>query len=61
MHKYVIGYLSLHEGLMNLLTITSNSELDALNTFLGTSYKTTDEVHEYCANTDAYIEVMELP
>ena len=60
MKKYVIGYLSLHEGSMSLLTITSNSELDALNTFLGTNYKTTDEVHEYCGNSDSFIEVMQL-
>lgn len=67
-NKYVIAYLSLHEGELKQEIILASSKLEAVKTFLKTQYDFSDlsayssieQLEEYSYNCDAFINVIEI-
>lgn len=62
-HKFVVAFLNLHQGEMEMQEISAHDELDAMLTFLeidSTVFNSEDKVYQYCADTDSYIGVYKL-
>jgi hypothetical protein len=57
---YVIAYFSAHLGELTQVVNFAESELDAANWYLGTEFDGMGMVHEYCVNSDSWINVLEI-
>jgi len=57
---YVVAYYSAHTGELTQNIVFAKSELVAANAFLGADFASMDEVHDYGANTDTWINVLEI-
>lgn len=65
MNKYVIGFLSLHDGELILEEIETVSPYEAMKSYLDIEdanlYTPNIEgIHDYCSNTDCFINVLEI-
>jgi hypothetical protein len=63
MNKYVIGYFSEFQGELLLEEVEANSAVEAMTSYLEIDPKlftSVASVHNYCANTDCYIEVLQI-
>lgn len=57
---FVVAYMNLHIGELTQYQITATTEVLAVNTALKTEFETMDEVHDYCVNSDCWINVLEV-
>lgn len=57
---YVVAYYSAHTGELTQKIVFAKSELVAANAFLGTDFASMEEVHDYGADTDTWINVLEI-
>ena len=57
---FVVAYMSLHIGELTQYQIVTTTEVVAANTILHTEFETMDEIHDYCANSDCWINVLEV-
>lgn len=65
MNKYVIGFLSLHDGELKLEQVEANSMYEAMKSYLDVEdddlYSADIKgIYEYCSNTDCFIDVLQL-
>ncbi len=65
MKKFVIGYLSEFECELRLEVVDAEDELSALINYLGLrkekeDYNSVEKIFDYCANSDSYINILEL-
>jgi hypothetical protein len=60
MYKYVIAFLSLHDGELKQTLVIDESQLAALNSYLKTEFETLDEVYSYCADSDSWISIIQV-
>lgn len=56
----IVAYLSLFDGEIQQKLVPAKSGLEAMNKFLDTSYKTEEEVYQYCSDCDSFISYLEL-
>lgn len=57
---FVVAYMGLHAGELTQYQIVTSTEVEAANTILDTEFETMDEIHDYCANSDCSINVLEV-
>lgn len=63
MNNFVVAYLSMHVGEIEMEEVSAKDELDALLTFLDADrdvFDTLEKLYQYCADTDSYIGVYKL-
>lgn len=63
MANFVIGYLNLHHGELQLDEVTAKDSYEALLEYLeidSHTFKDLEAIYDYVANTDAYINILEL-
>lgn len=58
--RYVVAFLSLHTGELVQHQHYAHTEADAASWVLGVDFTNMDQVHDYCANTDSYISILEI-
>lgn len=58
--RYVVAFLSLHTDELFQHEYYAHSEAAAASLMLGLDFTSMAEVHDYCANTDSYISVLEI-
>lgn len=57
---FVVAYMSLHTGELTQHQIVTITEVVAANSVLKTEFETMVEIHDYCANSDCWINVLEV-
>lgn len=61
MNKYVVGYLSEFDGELLLKTVVAANEVEACTAYLECEhFNDMDEVQQYCANSDCFINVIRI-
>ena len=57
---FVVAYLSLFDGELKQEVVYAKTELEALNKYLNTSFLTEEELYQYCADCDSFVNVLNL-
>jgi hydrogenase maturation factor len=63
MHKYVVAYLSIHDGEMLMEEVSARDEVEALTSVLELDplvFINEEMIYQYCADTDTYVGVYQL-
>ena len=63
MNKYVVGYLSQFDNELQLEIIEANSKVEACIKYLDfddNELNSMEKIHDYCANCDASINVIQI-